>query len=120
LPGQGKTVSVLGWGTAARADGAGEPALSAVDPAELARTVTPDELAAMKSAIDPALIAGEAPPPSRTPQWQLMWECISQSSWTGLWYYWDSYNPQYARYMALNACVSANGYTCGVGCRVIY
>ncbi len=101
------------------ADSSAKPSLSDVDAAALARLVTPEEFAGLKQSIDPRLLSGEVKSEEFATSLVLMWECISQSATTGLWYYWDSYNAQYARYMALNACVYANGYTCGVDCRVI-
>lgn len=46
-----------------------------------------------------------------------LYYCQSASYVTGAWYYWYSYNLAVARYNALAACVSRNGYTCTVACR---
>lgn len=46
------------------------------------------------------------------PAFLLVWYCVSQSWATGAWYYWYSYNFNYARGQAYNACVLYNGYTC--------
>lgn len=78
------------------------------------------QFARMQSALDPRVRSGEVTPSERTNTWAYMWYCVAQSTLTGNWYYWYSYNAYYARNQALSACVAVNGYTCNVGCQIQY
>jgi hypothetical protein len=57
------------------------------------------------------------PGPAEQKNWPVYY-CQAESYFTGNWYYWYSEDLNYARYMALNACIRDNGYTCTVGCRI--
>jgi len=106
-------------GTVAAKASADQP-VAGPESVTMSPVITEAEFRAIARHFDPRVLSGEIRPRETNDRWQLPWTCVAQSYATGLWYYWTSYNAYYSRAVALNACVSVNGYTCTVGCRVGY